>query len=59
MSNPYENEIAAINALSVAHSTVLQTRDISSYNLNKMLSAMDALSDTITAKAQREALPNG
>ena len=59
MSNPYENEIAAINALANAHAAVLQTREVSAYNVSKMLNAMDALSETITAKTQREALPNG
>ena len=58
MSNPYENELAALTVLSQAHAEVLKTREISAYNINKMLTAMDALSETITAKTQREALPN-
>ena len=58
MSNPYESELTALTVLSQAHAEVLKTREVSAYNVNKMLNAMDALSETIIAKTQREALPN-
>ena len=51
MSNPYENEISAINALSNAHSSVLQTRDVATYTVSQVLKAIEALSDVIIAKA--------
>lgn len=51
MSNPYENEISAINALSSAHGTVLHTRDVATYTVSQVLKAIEALSDVIIAKA--------
>lgn len=52
MNSPYEHEIAAIKALTDAQCALLQLRDVNSYSINKMLEAINTLSETIIAKAK-------
>ena len=54
----YSDEVEAIKALADAHCAILQTREVASYSVSKLLTAIEALSETLVAKAQREALPH-